>query len=430
MELSEVIDREAGLISGTLFSIPNRQFMPAGLFATALKGTSLHMLTESSYNNAIVGSSISFSQEQSLRASVGEFVERYCANFYLPGNCIMGSYETLSATYPLMHPSEIKLFADWQYKQPRERFPFRKLTVTDEIRWIRATDYLNQRPIYVPLFMVYMQSAGNDRFYSPHTSTGLAAGPSLQAAMQGGLFEAAERHAFTYFWYHQQQEPYVRYSAQMMLDAYPNDPQITQLFDNPRVQIVLYDLQAYTPFETILMIMYFTFKGRSYQAMGCATRFSKVEAIKKAALETYQGVEYCLQKEKAVWELNDPEDLDKLDSFEKCAIYYNQYPEQRHKSPLLTDAWLNTTTYAPALLHRPDPLNSLDPAELTRHGIGPMYTLDLTTPDVAEIGYRVCRVITPNFSLLSGSRTWPYLGNPTFEKDASRLFITYPHPFP
>lgn len=430
MELAEILNQEAGLISGSVFTIPNRNFMPPGLFATAIKGASLHLLTESRFNNEIVGSSISFSYEHSLRASVGEFVERYCANFYNPGDCLTGSYEALSATHNLMHPATVRIFADWQYEQPTDVFPFRRLGVTDVIRWMKAYDYLRRQPIYVPLFLVFMQASGNDRYFAPHTSTGLAAGATPEKAITGGLLEAAERHAFTYFWYHQQHEPFLKYRPETILAEYGDDPEVRQLFANKRIRVVIYDLHAYTPFETILILMYFTYKGQSYQCIGCACRFDKREALKKAMLEVYQGVEFCLHKKSNEWKLDSPADLHLIDSFEKCAMYYNHYPEKRLDVPLLRDASVGEDGFAERIVHKASGVSRLDPRELLQHGITDLYTIRLTTPDVAQIGYESYRVITPHFSLLSGMHPWPFLGNADFDPDPANLFLHYPHPFP
>jgi ribosomal protein S12 methylthiotransferase accessory factor len=428
MELTQLLNKEAGLISGEFHKIANRNFMPPNLVAGAISGANLHLLSETRYNNEIVGSSIAFTYEQCLKASIGEFVERYCANFYNKSNCITGSFDGLSGSYNLMNPDDIKIFADWQYQQ--HDFPFKKPTKQDEIHWIKANDFINDKAIYVPAFLVYMQSLAGNRFYCPHTSTGLAAGQNAEKAIIGGLLEAGERHAFTSFWYHQEYEKYIKYTPQMVINAYGDDPEIVQLYDNNRMKIVIYDLQKYTPFETIMILMYFNHKGVSHQAIGCACRFTKKDALKKAMLEVYQGVEFCIYKKSIPWTLNSPDEVEKLDNFDKCAIYYNHYPEMRLKSPLLKDALTIHDNYAPNIVHKTDGVKTLNRQELLAHGVDKLYTVRLTTPDVAEIGYEVYRVITPDFSLLSGIYKWPFLGNHHFDKNPDRLFYKIPHPFP
>ncbi len=430
MELEEIYNKEAGLISGKMFHISNRNFVPSNLFAMALKGSHLNMLTNSQYNKEITGSSIAFTYDQCIKASIGEFVERYCANFMNKYSCVRGSYNELAAEHTLMKPEDFRIFADWQYDQTPNTFQFPRFTADDVITWTRAKDYFTQTEILVPSFLVYMQPPKGEKVYCPQTSTGLAAGKTAQDAIKGGVLEAAERHAFTYFWYHQQQEKFIKYSPKQIIDKYGDDPQIRDLFDNKRVRIVTYDLEAYTPFETIMVLLFFEYKGISYQAIACASRISKKEAIKKAMLEAYQSVEFCLYKHSTNWPLANADEVDKIDSFDKSAMYYNFYPEKRLESPLIKDALVNDDNYTDEIIEKTNKAQNLEPETLLKHNINQVYTIRMTTPDVEDIGYEVYRAITPQFSLLSGIHKWLFLGNPAFNADPNNLFIKHPHPFP
>lgn len=177
----------------------------------------------------------------------------------------------------------------------------------------------------------------------------------------------------------------------------------------------------------MVVFLYFDYKGRRYQSLGCAARFNKRDALLKATLEAYQGVEYAISlMEKKI--LPEVMDSSQINDFDAHFHFYNQYPECRQASKILREAQCfhegDTCLY-----QDPDKKDlSFCPERLKEMGLRQLLYKDITPIDVASIGYRVVRVVTPGWALLTGQHAWPFLGQVFGEGED--LFLEYPHPFP
>ena len=118
---------------------------------------------------------------------------------------------------------------------------------------------------------------------------------------------------------------------------YGKQAEITNLIDNRFVKFKFFDLVELAGIETIVTFLYFEYKGKLYQSLGAASRFSKEEAIVKATLEAWQGVEYALSLESKVV-LPDIVDLGLINDFDKHFHFYNKYLHLRSECPILKQA--------------------------------------------------------------------------------------------
>ena len=75
-------------------------------------------------------------------------------------------------------------------------------TTEAKIGWTRAVELPGGSEAFAPASLVYLyfNTEGPDGYFCPPTSNGLAAGPSLDAAILGGLYELIERDAFLITW--------------------------------------------------------------------------------------------------------------------------------------------------------------------------------------------------------------------------------------
>lgn len=432
MRYDTIITTEAGLITGPLNHHPCSWFLPNGLHQTTCQSNNLTTLGTNI--DAVNGSSIALSLNASVGATLGEFCERYCLAYEDGNRLVLGSYQELAAEpgRSLVHPADFKLYAAWQYAQPD--FPFVPFTVHDRIAWVNGTDLLTNREILVPAFLVFLP---HDTYYDQrksfiqNTSTGAAAGQSLARATQGGFLECAERHAFCTWWYKQAQPgqpPVPTYDAPAVLRSYPNNAVLRQLYHNERVRFKVFDLSAYGPVDTMVAFMFYTYKGRQMYALGMASRFDPEEALIKAALECYQGVDYGIQLEHQYqdWTSN-PADFSNINDFHLHFALYNRFPALCQQVPLLKEAFdpaVNAVVVAPS---QGPKMRSL--ADLPLAGLPHVVRVEVTTPDVREVGIAVTRVLTPGWAYLTGSHATPFLGAEVFRGEAP-LFTAYPHPFP
>lgn len=431
MRYENIMTTEAGLVTVPLMHHPCSWFVPNGLHQTTCGSNNLTALGAN--GDSAQGSSISLSLEGSIGATLGEFCERYCISYEDGNRLIMGTYQELAARpgYKLLHPAHIKLYADWQYAQPG--FPYHLLTVDSHIAWVAGTDLLTNEDLLVPAFLVFLPHDlyyDKGRAYSQNTSTGAAAGPSLERATQGGFLECAERHAFSTFWYTQGHYPTVpTYDAGLVLRTYPTNNTLRKLFRNDRVRFKAFDLSAFGPVETMVVFMFYTYKGRQMYSLGSASRFTKEDALAKAALECYQGVDYGIQLEHRHqdWTTNPP-DFANINDFHKHFALYNRFPALCQEVPLLREAFdpaINATAIVPS-----DPATKMHSLhDLTRAGLPHVVRVEVTTQDVRDLGMHVVRILTPGWAYLTGSHATPFLGPDVFRNRAT-LYTAHPHPFP
>ncbi len=427
--LSELIHTRAGLLNEQVLTIPNRRFIPAGLVQTVTTGGNLEVM--GCLMPKIQGSSIAFDYQQSLLGSVGEFVERYACAFCPENELIRGSWNGLSKSYAMLSPDRLRYYSDTQYRELEKKNVF-PLGADDCIEWVRGNDMIGSQEILLPAFCVYMPY--RSRIQSPHnylvgaTSTGVAAGPDLQTAICSGFCECAERHAFAQFWYCQDSIAYKQYTQGTVLNHFRSCKTVRQLYENPLVRIKTFDLSPFAPLETIVVVLHFRYKEKSFQSLGCAARFDKRSAIVKAAMEAYQGIEYAISlHEKHL--LDGEMDFSKLTDFDTHFHFYNRFPEAREHSRILREA-ADSDLGDSEIFFSDDERHCrrFQAEEIAKTGLKNLIYKDITPIDIAEAGYRVARVVTPGWSLLTGHHAWPFLGGVFNGRDD--LFLQWPHPFP
>ncbi|MEO8025228.1 MAG: YcaO-like family protein [Bryobacteraceae bacterium] len=133
-------------------------------------------------------------EEDARNAAIAEALERYCG---FQGRAEAFARTTASeAGDGAISPGRFVLFSDAQYAQPQ--FPYRRFDPTERIAWVRGHSLCERREVLIPAVFVYLNHF-EDRL-APPDSSGLAAGPDLESAILGGLYELIERDAFTVTW--------------------------------------------------------------------------------------------------------------------------------------------------------------------------------------------------------------------------------------
>nr|MBQ5604642.1 YcaO-like family protein [Bacteroidales bacterium] len=426
--MQDLIHSSAGFLNESLLKIPNRRFVPDCLIQSVVGGGNL---SECGCRiNHIQGSSIAFDAEQSQKAALGEFVERYAAGIYHRDDFIVGSMRSLREQYRFIELKHFRYYNDKQYHQ-LQKFGITPLSEDDVIEWTEMRDFIGGERYLMPAFCVYMPFENavnaNKEFMVGATSTGIAAGENLERALFSAFCECAERHAFAQFWYRQDRIDYKQYSRELILTHYKQDAAIQRLFKNPRVLFKVFDLCNFAPIETMVVFLYFDYKGHRYQSLGCAARLTKREALLKATLEAYQGVEYAISlMDKKI--LPETMDISQIHNFDAHFHFYNQYPQCRQASKILREAQ-NFQQGDNEIYHHPEKETlKFSPECLKKLGLPYLLYKDITPIDVASISYCVVRAITPSWALLTGQHAWPFLGQVFQEEE--ELFLAYPHPFP
>ena len=419
----------ASFIPGDFYFLPNRFFLPEGVYQTTCEGKNLIFL--GAQNNQITAGSISFTENEAIISTFGEFVERYCGSFQMQQaeNILENiSHSSLSKENEVLSFKYLNLYKEEQYKN--ENFPYKPIIVDTPLDWVKAYCHIIQKEIFVPCDFVFLPYR-HSKLVKNHwdqTSTGMAAHISTENAIKGGYLECEERNAFCKWWYLQEYEieNQTKYRQEDISKFYSHNDEVQKLYNNDRVRIITYDLGHYSNVETIVCFLIFHYKNKEYIAIGCSSRLNKEDAIIKACLEAYQGIDYAiLLCNRENWLNGADENFNLIDGFDKHYAFYNLFPQFRDKIPLYKHLRNNKFS---DIKFFPDKMKSFDFQYIrNQNNIPHLISIDLTTIDVRSLGFEVHRVIVPGFHLLTGSHKTPYLG---FFKDEHNLFTEFPHPFP
>jgi ribosomal protein S12 methylthiotransferase accessory factor len=134
-------------------------------------------------------------EEEAKLSALGEAVERYAAYHLDPKRLSTGV-----AVPGAITPADCVLHSEAQYAQ--DGFSYRRWTPDAEISWVGGTDLHSGEAVALPaalVHLVYPMPRVEDNFAAV-TSNGLAAGPTLARAIMGGLCEVIERDALMITW--------------------------------------------------------------------------------------------------------------------------------------------------------------------------------------------------------------------------------------
>jgi len=137
-------------------------------------------------------------EAEAMASAIGEALERYCAS--LPDVRRLRRARWRDAGDDAIAPPDYVLYSATQYAQAG--FPYHRHDAGDEVTWVAARELPHDREILTPASLMYLAMPDprrEDAFTTP-TSNGLAAGPDLDRAVLGGLYELVERDAFLLTW--------------------------------------------------------------------------------------------------------------------------------------------------------------------------------------------------------------------------------------
>jgi ribosomal protein S12 methylthiotransferase accessory factor len=148
------------------------------------------------------GAACSTTPERAIVRACGESIERYCSAFFDPLGLRLASEDELRASGErFISVRDVYPFADWQYE--REGFPYERVAKR-RLRWVPGTSAFTSEEVWLPascVYVPYLYDAAVEPFTHMPISTGLAAGPTLDACIEKGILEILERDALMLVWY-------------------------------------------------------------------------------------------------------------------------------------------------------------------------------------------------------------------------------------
>jgi ribosomal protein S12 methylthiotransferase accessory factor len=380
------------------------------------------------------------SLEMALAATIGEAVERYCMLYYDKSTMVGAPYREVADD--AVSPEMLRLYS---LEQVERKGPNVRLTYFDEdtkINWVWGYSLTDKCPRLVPATLVYLQYALDEGEHSigRNASTGLAAGGTIEEAILTGLFEVVERDAHAIAWLHRKVGPVIRIDDPGLQEMLKKRFFIT----HPSVDLKIYDITLDIPIPSVLGVMRRPTEFGPVLCVSSVTRLNPKEVIRKCLREIGQGVSYFrfLRNQLRDWE--PAPDFSDLTTFDQHCTLYVKRPEL--VAPAM--AFTEEVTEEVALSEIPDRSTGRVRADIERciemlRGIGKeVIVVDVTTPDIEDVGLKVVRVMVPGLVPMHGNHNYPYLGvkrlyeiprKMGWEKsggDSEAGLNPWPHPFP
>jgi ribosomal protein S12 methylthiotransferase accessory factor len=366
------------------------------------------------------------SRSEAAGAAVGEALERYSAAYAPPEMLVVATARELGEA--AVDPGRFGLFSERQYEEPA--FPFRRFTGDTRLAWVEGRQLPDGAAVYVPAELVYLGRAtvAGARPISYSTSSGLACDERPEVATVKALLELLERDAFMLVWTNRLSLPLISMEAGL--------PGL-ETFERAGLRFAAVDLSVVHHLPCVLGVVRAPDGVPGALGIGAAAAQTANRAWWKALAEAFSaraaGVKLAL--------LEPDSDEKQVVSF---ADHIRRYAGHRAAA---SAAFLDSSDERVTLGSVPplegDGADELIAALCRRiEKVGSSaYAVDVTAPDVAELGLSVVRVVAPGLLALDTVHSARFLGSPRLYGAAASLGLgpsrdgeddlnPEPHPFP
>lgn len=344
--------------------------------------------------------------EVALAAAMGEAVERYSMLFYSRNEMVTACFRDLG--HRAVAPEELRLHSAEQVAAEPDRLD--DFDESSQLAWVEGFSLTHRRARFVPAALVYQgfRPAPGEARIGNNGSSGLAAAASREEAILSALYECIERDAFTLSWL------WRRCGRKLQID----DQALTTFLDrqfqwcHPKVKLTFHELTLDVPIPVILALLSRPIEGGPVLCIGASARLDPREAAWKAVLEAGQSVPYLrsLRQSEPGWK--PAPDYADVDSFERHVLCYLRQPELL--SPALSffeDCKAEAKLSDLPICSTGRVLSDLHACVELLAGLGSeVIAVDITPPDVREVGLHVVRVVTTRLMPLHGQHRSPFLG--------------------
>lgn len=380
---------------------------------------------------------VAVDHSNAVAKAIGEAVERYCSAFFNYADLHVSSYRELP--YPGAHPDVFALYRPEQLAVGD--LPWRPFTVDTPVSWTTGISLCTGEPMFVPAAMVYVPFHylvdGRDTPICQPISTGLAAGCSFADAALSGLCEAIERDAFTITWQAQLSRPRVPVTTMPLACR----DRVTR-FTEAGLRVEIMDITTDLGVPTVLTVALGDRPSSPAVAVAAATHPRPDIAISKSLEELAHTRKFAHQ----VMDYTPPLPVD-------VTAGHPEVQDQRHHLRFYCPQPAKRFAAFAWAAEEERPFSAIAPvpadpkagqlpaivAKVRAAGLD-VIACDLTTPDVAELGLAVVRVVVPGLHPLFMGHRNRALGGQRLYEVPQRLGTRsiapgepdnpYPHPFP
>lgn len=384
-----------------------------------------------------LGSAASLDPNRAIMKAVGESVERYCSAQYDEDEFRFATYEELGAD--AVPPQNFALFSEKQHTETD--FPFSLMNELTPLRWVQGFSLSHEKPVWVPAAFVYVPYEFDKPMEPPvqnPISTGLACAPNLVSAIYKGILEVIERDAFMITWHNRISPPRLDLGSskdpfvQRLLKALKGVP--------VRYHACLLTLDINVPI--IMVVLTSTTDRPPYSVMGIGIDLDPNRAVILALEEAYLGYVGMNRYAKEKTDFKPEPGYRNVKTPIQHGFAHAVWRELRESI-----AFLFTSDKELSIQDLPNGSSGSMVANVNTlvnllHGKGlEAVVVDLTTPDINEVGFKVVRAVVPGLQPLDVSHAYRYLGGKRLYEVPSQMGLLnhpmaeedlnpYPHVFP
>lgn len=388
-----------------------------------------HVVAVGALDDETGGAGYAASYAAARAAAIGEALERYAARHAPPELQVAAASDVRGA----VAPSRFGLFAPEQHAE--SGFPFVPFTTETRVRWAPARSLVDGRRVLLPAQLVYLGRPDRtiEEPIAYATSSGLACAPSFAEAALAALLELLERDAFLITWRARLSLPLLE-----LRDAGPLAAWERRYLSPAGLRHDVVDLSIFHRVPTALAVVR---DAQGSLAVGAAASPTTDTACRKALAEAYAG-HGAARRMRDAGELRrfSPDFREVVEFADHIRVYAD--PRNAERACFLSTSPERRTVGEVDALDDADPQDLLGTVttSLLESGME-AYAVDVTTPDVAELGLHVVRVVVPELCPLDVRQDACFLGARRLREAPAALglrehALTFaelnrdPHPFP
>lgn len=426
-----LVDPRVGVVRSVEI-VPREAGAPDFFHASATAANTDAFVRQTNFANA---GGAADDRHRAVAKAVGEAIERYCSAIYDVSELPLTSYA--EAPFACVPPGAFALHSAAQYEEPG--FPWIPFTDETPIRWISGIDLNTDERCAVPAAMVLMPyhfyAGSSDAPICQPISTGLACHVGSIRASIAGICEVIERDAFTITWQARLGRTHIR--IETLSDA--NYARVER-FERTGSTVVLLDLTTDVGVPTILAILVTETEVAPALVFAAATDLDPEVAVRKSLEELAHTRRYSQQVLTRLPRLEDDPSHANVVGQVDHLNFWSDHRHRRHADFIFESARRMDFDELPCLTTS-SPERDLEILVRKIHESGHrVIAVDLTTPDVGELGFTVVKAVVPGFHplfmgyrlrALRGTRLWQVpgvLGYQDLDPDAQDNPV--PHPYP
>jgi ribosomal protein S12 methylthiotransferase accessory factor len=361
---------------------------------------------------------------EAAASAVGEALERYSASFVPEDALVVAPVSELGTA--AVDPARFALFSDRQHADAG--FPFRRFTRDTRVAWVTGRSLPHGESAWLPAELVFLADAAleGERPIGYATSSGMACAETREATLVRGLCELLERDAFMIVWSNRLSLPLLDWSVDSRIGELDR-----RFFAGTGLTYAAVDLSCFHHVPSVLGVV--RARGRCAGALGVGAGTGPTierawwKALAEAFAARAAGAKLALLESAG----------EQLVSFEDHIRFYAD-DERAHAADFLDASPERVRSGSVA------PLGGEQVQELCERVAAAgssAYAVDVTSPDVAELGLTVTKVVAPELCALDVAHAARFLGGRRLYEAAAALGMRDcplaeadinpdPHPFP